>query len=305
MPANRTNVFISYSRKDVKWLERLKVFLAPVKAKQHEIILWDDTAIKPGSNWQDEIDNALASCKIAVLLISANFFDSNFIKFVELPALMDAVKKEEATILPLILGPSYYERSDLSTFQAFNDLNEPLIDLSKSEKDKILNNISFLIDDVLTSISKTAEKSISDMEDFSRQNSPEEYLTKTLTEKYGETRFLAEFVLDENGTPRCYTSKNRRDYKVRMFIKDAPPDAQKVVYTLHETYINPIRFVQKGVREFELNTTTYGDYEVKILIPRAEGEMAMKLWLSTALENFYGDNPGEEIFAAIKYLQEN
>jgi hypothetical protein len=43
-------VFISYSHKDAKWLEKLKQFLRPLEDKEL-IRVWDDTEIRPGSEY--------------------------------------------------------------------------------------------------------------------------------------------------------------------------------------------------------------------------------------------------------------
>lgn len=123
-PSDRTKVFISYSHKDSKWLKRLQTHLKPL---EREMIIdrWDDTMLKPGSNWREEIKKALCSARVAVLLISADFLASDFIATDELPPMLLAAKNDGATILPVIVSPSQFEQIEsLSQFQTLRE-NSP------------------------------------------------------------------------------------------------------------------------------------------------------------------------------------
>jgi hypothetical protein len=70
--SDRTTIFVSYSHKDRKYLERLQVHLTDL-ARQGIINLWSDTKITPGANWREEIRRAIEAAAVAVLLVSADF----------------------------------------------------------------------------------------------------------------------------------------------------------------------------------------------------------------------------------------
>jgi len=150
VPTGRTKVFISYSHNDREWLTRLQKHLKTLENEGVYVDVWDDTRIKAGDKWKQEIKRALDEAKIAVLLISTDFLASDFIAKNELPPLLEAAKKNGAVILPLILKPSRYTRhKELSEFQAVNDPAKPLIKLEEAEQEEILVKLTGIIEDNL------------------------------------------------------------------------------------------------------------------------------------------------------------
>jgi len=135
----RNNVFVSYSHKDKKWLERVQTHLKVLKRLGISVNLWDDTKIKPGMKWREEIKKGLAAAKVAILLISTDFLASDFISEDELPPLLKAAENDGASILSLILKPCLFTMDKkLSEFQTINDPQKPLSKLTENEQDEIL-----------------------------------------------------------------------------------------------------------------------------------------------------------------------
>src|SRR3954465_11426978 len=148
-PSIRTKVFISYSHADKDWLDRLKRHLRPL-VREGNLDCWDDTHIQPGDDWKQEIKNALDTAQVAVLLISADFFASDFIDETELPPLLEAAKAKGVRILPVILSASRFARSpDLARFQAINPPNRPLNDMLPAEQEKVLDRLAQTIESIL------------------------------------------------------------------------------------------------------------------------------------------------------------
>jgi len=148
----RTKVFVSYSHKDSVWLEELRPHLGSLaREKGFDSFFWDDTKIKPGSTWKAEIYEALNETKVAILLISKHFLDSDFITENELPPLLAAAEAEKALILPIVLSPCRYAHHPiLSKFQSVNPLSEPLEGMeNKARVESVFLRVTELIDEAL------------------------------------------------------------------------------------------------------------------------------------------------------------
>jgi hypothetical protein len=138
---NRTKVFLSYSHENKEEMSRLLVHLKAAKLNKNVIEWWDDTQIKPGENWYEEIKKAIASTSVAVLLISVDYLASEFIIENELPPLLTASEEEGITILPVILGPCSFNHTNLAHFQSVNDPSIPLSKMNKHEIDEVWNKV--------------------------------------------------------------------------------------------------------------------------------------------------------------------
>ena len=132
----RSKVFVSYSRKDKKWLERLRIHFKPLE-REGLVDIWADTKIKAGQRWHDEIIRALDEARIAVLLVSPHFLASNFILDHELPQLLRAEEQRGLVVFVVLINPSSYERTELVRFKAVNDPRKTLSEMSPAQRDRV------------------------------------------------------------------------------------------------------------------------------------------------------------------------
>jgi len=130
-------IFISYSHLDETYLKRLKVHLK-ILGREVEFDYWDDTRLKSGDKWRDEIKKALDSASNAILLVSTDFLASDFIFNEELQPLLKAAELKGTRIHPVIIKPcSFLDFKSLSAFQAINDPSKALSECEENQRERI------------------------------------------------------------------------------------------------------------------------------------------------------------------------
>jgi hypothetical protein len=125
----KNSVFISYSHKDRRHLDRLVAYLKPVE-RFGKFTAWSDREIGPGSDWGAEISAALEASRVAVLLVSADFLASRFIWERELAPLLKKAEQGGVRILWVPLRACAYERTTLKNYQAVHPPDRPLSDMT-------------------------------------------------------------------------------------------------------------------------------------------------------------------------------
>jgi hypothetical protein len=141
-------VFISYSHADAEWLEKLKKFLKPLE-NEDKIKIWDDKEIKPGDQWEEEIEKSISAAKAAVLLVTQDFLTSKFISENELPLLLAGANERGVEIFWIAVSSSTYEDTELSKYQSVNDPENPLDTLDPPAQNKELKKIYSKIKNVI------------------------------------------------------------------------------------------------------------------------------------------------------------
>jgi hypothetical protein len=97
-------VFISYSRKDAVWKDRLLTHLRVLESGGL-FKVWSDSQLETGTEWDKNIEAAIQEARVAILLVSANFLTSRFILDTELPHLFRRRESHGLRLYPIIITP--------------------------------------------------------------------------------------------------------------------------------------------------------------------------------------------------------
>ena len=82
------------------------------------IEMWQDRKILAGDQWDESINNELASADIILLLVSVDFNNSQYIWEKELDVAMQRQQKGEARVIPVILRNCDWKSAPYGKLQA-------------------------------------------------------------------------------------------------------------------------------------------------------------------------------------------
>jgi internalin A len=108
--------FISYSRKDIDYIDTLDAALSPLK-RLKKLELWYDRAIDAGSDWEKEIFQQLDEAHIVLCLVSQDFINSDFCYLREFQAVLKQHHKGEKIVVPIQVRKCYWDDLELAKIQ--------------------------------------------------------------------------------------------------------------------------------------------------------------------------------------------
>ncbi len=97
-------LFFSYSHKDEKLRDKLATQLRTLE-RQQVLTAWHDRRITAGTEWAGQIDAHLHTADIILLLVGADFIDSNYCYDIELERALERHAAGEARVIPVIVRP--------------------------------------------------------------------------------------------------------------------------------------------------------------------------------------------------------
>jgi internalin A len=125
-------MFISYARKDERFLDQLRGALVPYERKG-ELSVWADELVEPGQTWEDEILTHLGWAQIVILLLSNDFLRSSYCMEKELPRVMARRQKGGCAIVPIVIRACRYDKLELGDIQAILPGGKPVNEHKKQD----------------------------------------------------------------------------------------------------------------------------------------------------------------------------
>lgn len=110
-------IFYSYAHEDEPWRIELEKHLALLR-RQGLISNWHDRLINPGTDWKNEVDTHLSTAQIILLLVSADFLDSDYRYSIELKHALKRHHTGKARVIPIILRPVDWQEGPFGHLQA-------------------------------------------------------------------------------------------------------------------------------------------------------------------------------------------
>jgi len=137
--SSKLNLFISYSHADEEMKNELDKHLIMLK-RSGKIEVWNDRRLVVGQEWDNEIARELANADIILLLISADFNNSEYIWEKELSAAIARHEDGTARVVPIILRKCDWHDGPYAKLQAlprggrpvteFGDRDEAFMDIA-------------------------------------------------------------------------------------------------------------------------------------------------------------------------------
>jgi tetratricopeptide (TPR) repeat protein len=94
--------FCSYAHEDEVWRQKLETHLSLLR-RQGLVSFWHNRLITPGTDWAQAIDSHLETASIILLLVSADFFASDYCYGIEMQHALKRHETGEARVIPLLV----------------------------------------------------------------------------------------------------------------------------------------------------------------------------------------------------------
>ena len=126
-------IFYCYAHEDKDLRDRIDKHLGTLKRLGH-VIGWYDREIQAGTEWEREIETHLSTASIILLLVSADFVNSDYCYGVEMHKALKMHEKGETRVLPILLRPVDWQGAPFAKLQILPTGAKPITSWSDPEE---------------------------------------------------------------------------------------------------------------------------------------------------------------------------
>src|SRR5216683_413737 len=109
-------LFCCSAREDQEMLTNLKKHLMPLQ-RQGQIMLWSETDLQAGVEWQKELHRHLERADIILLLISPDFMNADYCYSTEMGRAIERHEQGNARVIPILLRPAIWQNAPFAKLQ--------------------------------------------------------------------------------------------------------------------------------------------------------------------------------------------
>jgi len=157
-------IFISYSRNDRQFVEELNKQLK----FDNRCKVWYDANLSPGGTWEEEIHSHFRSARIILLLVSPDFFNSDYCTKLEMPA---ALERSDAIVVPVIIRKCNWERTPVAKLMVLPKNCKPIAEWP--DKDQYYADVATSLFDALDKLLGSPDGAKTTLWDLKSQTLPQ------------------------------------------------------------------------------------------------------------------------------------
>ena len=132
--AERTKIFIAYCFPEKRWMDRVQAALEPF-AGNDRCVVWDERKLRAGVAWKEELPDVLATTKVAMMIVSDLFLESEFITRARLPGLLEREREHGLEICWVLASHCLFELAGLKESDAGNRIGSAFDGLGLAQRD--------------------------------------------------------------------------------------------------------------------------------------------------------------------------
>lgn len=129
----RSKIFIAYCFPEKRWLDRVQAALEPF-AGLERCIIWDERKLRAGA-WKEELPDVLATTKVAMMIVSDLFLESDFVTRVKLPAMLERERESGLEICWVLASHCLFELAGLKDSDAGNRVGAAFDGIGLAQRD--------------------------------------------------------------------------------------------------------------------------------------------------------------------------